>query len=473
MVASMASERGALPGDCFGSTERLPDGFFVRQRFLHCRCVNVNVLFRKSALFGRLALRKSVELAYRDTSAFGTRPSKASCTSPGLTRKAHVHPPQRRRLAERLLVTASYEQPKPPAPSQPAGAGGNQPAGRTRQPNLRGARQRWRVHPAGSPETSQPAGQPAGPPAGTCQPRTSSNQHDGRTHAERLPRLPGNDELRLAQASAKCDAAVASEMLNASRRMAQPPRHGASTRVGRRISCAEAIERSGISDWRLGSKAAPSADQGLSPEGIHGQFDASRNALQMDGALDEYFLHQPDPQHSLEESLQTMDVLVGMNVVREVGLSNFHVDEVKRAFDICDEYGCPSVYQGLYNLSIDWSRTTSPFLRENVRFVAYNGLAAGLLTGKHRQGTRFYLLEGSRTTRTTCRAFILMKISRPSTIRLPAPRPIYPWSRHHVVVESFGAARGRRRAARCVHWPADVCLAPARNSGPARNVRRP
>ena len=76
----------------------------------------------------------------------------------------------------------------------------------------------------------------------------------------------------------------------------------------------EAIERSGIEGWRLGSKAAPSSDQGLSPEGIHGQFDSTRNALQMDGALDEYFLHQPDPQHSLVDTLQTMDVLVGMNV---------------------------------------------------------------------------------------------------------------------------------------------------------------
>ena len=85
-----------------------------------------------------------------------------------------------------------------------------------------------------------------------------------------------------------------------------------------------------------------------------------------------------------------MDILVGMNVVREVGLSNFHVDEVRRAFDICDEYGLayPSVYQGLYNpLNRLVEDELLPFLRErNCRFVAYNGLAAGLLTGKHRKG---------------------------------------------------------------------------------------
>ena len=195
-----------------------------------------------------------------------------------------------------------------------------------------------------------------------------------------------------AQASSVCDAPVAAEML---KRFAA---YGGNRLDTARIYASgegeanvrEAIERSGISDWRLGSKAAPSADKGLSSEGIHGQFDASRNALEMDGALDEYFLHQPDPHHSLEETLQTMDVLVGMDVVREVGLSNFHVDEVRRAFDICDEYGLayPSVYQGLYNpLNRLVEDELLPFLRErNCRFVAYNGLAAGLLTGKHRQG---------------------------------------------------------------------------------------
>ena len=195
-----------------------------------------------------------------------------------------------------------------------------------------------------------------------------------------------------AQASSVCDAPVAAEML---KRFAA---YGGDRLDTARIYASgegeghvrEAIERSGLEGWRLGSKAAPSSDKGLSPNGIHGQFDSTRNALQMDGALDEYFLHQPDPLNSLVDTLQTVDVLVGMDVVREVGLSNFHVDEVRRAFDICDEYGLayPSVYQGLYNpLNRLVEDELLPFLREkNVRFVAYNGLAAGLLTGKHRQG---------------------------------------------------------------------------------------
>jgi aryl-alcohol dehydrogenase-like predicted oxidoreductase len=242
------------------------------------------------------------------------------------------------------FVTASYEQPKQPSASQPAAE------------------------------------------------QLSSSTMVARTlNAARV--YLGTMNFGWAQASSVCDAPVAAEML---KRFAA---YGGNRLDTARIYAngkgeghvREAIARSGISDWRLGSKAAPSSDKGLSPEGIHGQFDSTRNALEMDGALDEYYLHQPDPQHSLVDTLQTMDVLVGMNVVREVGLSNFHVDEVKRAFDICDEYGLayPSVYQGLYNpLNRLVEDDLLPFLREkNVRFVAYNGLAAGLLTGKHRQGT--------------------------------------------------------------------------------------
>ena len=195
------------------------------------------------------------------------------------------------------------------------------------------------------------------------------------------------------QASAVCDAPVAAEML---RRFAAA---GGNRLDTARIYAggqgeahiAEAIRLSGTEDWRLGSKAAPAGhDAGLAADGVHRQFDLTRDALGLDGALDEYYLHQPDPQSPLEESLKTMDVLVGMDVVREVGLSNFHVDEVRRAFDICDAHGLapPTVYQGLYSpLNRMVEDELLPLLRErNCRFVAYNGLAAGLLTGKHLQG---------------------------------------------------------------------------------------
>jgi aflatoxin B1 aldehyde reductase len=68
-------------------------------------------------------------------------------------------------------------------------------------------------------------------------------------------------------------------------------------------------------------------------------------------------------------------------------MSNYHASEVRRAFELCREHGLapPSVYQGLYNpLNRAVEDELIPVLRENgCSFVAYNPLAAGMLTGKH------------------------------------------------------------------------------------------
>lgn len=136
----------------------------------------------------------------------------------------------------------------------------------------------------------------------------------------------------------------------------------------------------------LGSKAHPSQPGGLSAEGLEKQFAASCAALEV-SSLAEFYLHQPDTEHSLLESLKCTDALVKSGKIGAVGLSNYHASEVARAFELCKEHGLtpPSVYQGLYNpLNRLVEEELIPLLHANdCAFVAYNPLAAGLLTGKH------------------------------------------------------------------------------------------
>lgn len=139
----------------------------------------------------------------------------------------------------------------------------------------------------------------------------------------------------------------------------------------------------------VGTKAHPSRVGGLSRNGLESQLQASMiglGAMEF-GNLEEYYLHQPDPEHSLLESLQVMHELVSNGVVNQIGLSNFHVREVERAFALCAEHQWtpPSVYQGLYNpLNRAVESELLPLLQQNsCSFVAYNPLAAGLLAGKH------------------------------------------------------------------------------------------
>ena len=57
----------------------------------------------------------------------------------------------------------------------------------------------------------------------------------------------------------------------------------------------------------VGTKAHPSQKGGLSAEGIQQQWQASLQSMKPLSAVEEYYLHQPDTEHSLEESsiLQT------------------------------------------------------------------------------------------------------------------------------------------------------------------------
>jgi aflatoxin B1 aldehyde reductase len=150
----------------------------------------------------------------------------------------------------------------------------------------------------------------------------------------------------------------------------------------------------------IGSKAHPSYSvDGLSPRGIHTQLQDSLQALQLD-RLGEFYLHQPDPNHPLELSLQELHSLVlnndgdnlqgsggGGGFIQTIGMSNYHASEMERAFQLCEQnnWTKPKVYQGLYNpLNRHVEKELLPTLRNGAcSFVAYNPLAGGLLTGKY------------------------------------------------------------------------------------------
>ena len=138
----------------------------------------------------------------------------------------------------------------------------------------------------------------------------------------------------------------------------------------------------------VGTKAHPSVQPGgLSEAGIKEQFAASLKALDLP-SVGEYYLHQPDTETSLLESLKCAHELVTEGKVSTVGMSNYHASEMARAFELCKLHNLtsPTVYQGLYNpLNRLVEEELLPVLQQNgCSFVAYNPLAAGLLSGKHK-----------------------------------------------------------------------------------------
>ena len=140
---------------------------------------------------------------------------------------------------------------------------------------------------------------------------------------------------------------------------------------------------------QLVTKAHPSQPGGISPAGVKAQLAASLAALQAE-KIDVLYLHQPDTEHPLSETLECVHGLVTEGVVGSFGLSNYSVPETARVLEICKAkaYAPPTCYQGLYNgINRRVEGELLPLLRaHNIAFIAYNPLAAGLLTGKHRKG---------------------------------------------------------------------------------------
>lgn len=106
--------------------------------------------------------------------------------------------------------------------------------------------------------------------------------------------------------------------------------------------------------------------------------------------LDIYYLHWPDYQCPLEETLEATTQLVRSGKVRYVAVSNFASWQVVKARWISEKnhFVAPVCNQVVYNLlQRDIERELVPCLKDQkVGLAIYNPLGGGLLTGKHQRG---------------------------------------------------------------------------------------
>jgi aryl-alcohol dehydrogenase-like predicted oxidoreductase len=138
---------------------------------------------------------------------------------------------------------------------------------------------------------------------------------------------------------------------------------------------------------KVSNKVGDAPDQkGLSRAAIRRAIDESLQRLQTD-YLDLYYMHLPDYETPIEESLAAMNELVKEGKVRHVAQSNYAAWQVVEMQWICadNDYQPVVVSQPMYNLLA--RGIEQEFLPMSKAFsianVVYNPLAGGLLTGKH------------------------------------------------------------------------------------------
>ncbi len=152
---------------------------------------------------------------------------------------------------------------------------------------------------------------------------------------------------------------------------------------------------------KVASRTGPGAnDIGLSRKHIMKGIEDSLRRLETD-YIDLYYVHRPDYDTPIEETLRTLDDLVHQGKVRYIACSNFHAWQLCKALWMSDLHNLApfDCIQSPYNLlTRDIEYELLPLCAsEGVGVCVYHPMAGGLLTGKHdpnkppAEGTRFAL----------------------------------------------------------------------------------
>lgn len=143
---------------------------------------------------------------------------------------------------------------------------------------------------------------------------------------------------------------------------------------------------------KVGMKVGPEpSDGGLSRKHIMQAVEKSLKRLKTD-YIDLYYLHKPDPETPLEETLITMNNLVRQGKVHHIGISNFNARETAEVILTSKMLGIDPVicHQPPYSiLTREIEKELMPLCqRYGLGIVPYQTLQRGILTGKYRRGRK-------------------------------------------------------------------------------------
>lgn len=118
----------------------------------------------------------------------------------------------------------------------------------------------------------------------------------------------------------------------------------------------------------------------LKAESVRKEAEDSLRRLNID-VIDLYQLHWPDPEEDIEEGWTVVAELIAEGKVRYGGVSNFNVEQMKRAQAI---HPVTSLQPPYSMLRRDIETEIAPFCAEqNIGIIAYSPMQTGLLTGKY------------------------------------------------------------------------------------------
>lgn len=115
--------------------------------------------------------------------------------------------------------------------------------------------------------------------------------------------------------------------------------------------------------------------------------DQSLKRLGLD-YVDIYYHHRPDPETPLEETMETLSMMVKQGKILYVGLSNYGPEQLEEAAVLLEQFKTPClVHQHRYSMLHRENEVLFPVLeRYGIGAIAYCPLEQGILTGKYVSG---------------------------------------------------------------------------------------
>jgi aryl-alcohol dehydrogenase-like predicted oxidoreductase len=116
----------------------------------------------------------------------------------------------------------------------------------------------------------------------------------------------------------------------------------------------------------------------IEPESIRREVELSLSRLKVD-VIDLYQIHWPEPDHLLEAAWTTMAKFQQEGKVRYIGVSNFNVDQMRRAQAIAPITSLQPPYS---IISPEIEKEILPFAQaNNIGVIVYSPMKSGLLSG--------------------------------------------------------------------------------------------
>ena len=149
---------------------------------------------------------------------------------------------------------------------------------------------------------------------------------------------------------------------------------------------------------KLGMKVGDAPeDEGTSAAAIDKHLELSLRRMQTD-YVDIYYLHKPDPDSCLEDTLTTMNRKIKEGKVRYYGVSNYNAAQLSELIQTADRLDVARPVICEPPLSLLKQEALEELLplcaKENIAVTPYQIFQGGLLTGKYHRGAQ--APEGSR-----------------------------------------------------------------------------